>query len=130
MIVPVLTRVGVNRPVAVDGTFAWCTLGMRTAAFCNSPSVSLPMASHRLLPTRLLRVLPYGATFAAGALLSAGIASAQQPNMQNALSALYSAQASLQAAAPNKGGHRDIALSLVAQAIQQVQLGIAYAAGL
>ena len=87
------------------------------------------MASHPRLPTRLLRVLPYGATFAAGALLSAGIASADQPNMQNALSSLYAAQASLQAAAPNKGGHRDIALSLVAQAIEQVQLGIAFAAG-
>ena len=87
------------------------------------------MASSRSLPARLRRVLPLGAAFSAGALLSAGIASADQPNMQNALSQLYAAQASLQAAAPNKGGHRDAALSLVAQAIQQVQLGIAYAAG-
>lgn len=88
------------------------------------------MIRSRLPIARLRKVLPLGVAFAAGALITAGVASAQQPNMQNALSALYSAQASLQAAAPNKGGHRDIALSLVAQAIQQVELGIAYAAGL
>jgi hypothetical protein len=79
---------------------------------------------------RLGKALPLAAAFAAGALLSAGIASANQPNMQNALTQLYAAQASLQAAAPNKGGHRDIALNLIARAIEQVQLGIAYAAGL
>jgi hypothetical protein len=73
--------------------------------------------------------LPIGAAFTAGALLSAGIARADQPNMREALSQLYGAQASLQAAAPNKGGHRDVALRLISEAIEQVQLGIAFAEG-
>lgn len=89
----------------------------------------IAMTRSRTLAAGLRRTLPLGAAFSAGALLSAGIASANQPNMQNALSQLYGAQAALQAAAPNKGGHRDAALRLVADAITQVKLGIAYAAG-
>ncbi|MCP9849526.1 hypothetical protein [Cyanobium sp. Morenito 9A2] len=73
-------------------------------------------------------VLASASAFTAGLVVSAGIAMAQQPNMQNALGSLLNAQASLQAAAPNKGGHRDRALALVAQAIVQVRAGIAYSA--
>ncbi|NBW62551.1 MAG: hypothetical protein EBR33_05005 [Synechococcaceae bacterium WB4_1_0192] len=87
------------------------------------------MPSLRRIPGRLRRALPIGAAFTAGALLSAGIARADQPNMREALSQLYGAQASLQAAAPNKGGHRDVALRLISEAIEQVQLGIAFAEG-
>lgn len=76
----------------------------------------------------LQRQLPLMASFTAGALLSAGVAIAQQPNMQNALSQLQAARASLLAARPNKGGHRDRAINLVNQAIVQVEAGIAYAA--
>ena len=76
----------------------------------------------------LQRQLPLVASFTAGALLSAGVAIAQQPNMQNALSQLQAARASLLAARPNKGGHRDQALDLVNRAIVQVEAGIAYAA--
>ena len=72
--------------------------------------------------------LPLVSAFSAGALLSAGVAIAQQPNMQNALSQLQAARASLLAARPNKGGHRDRALDLVNRAIVQVEAGIAYAA--
>jgi hypothetical protein len=50
-----------------------------------------------------------------------------QPRMQAALQALGGANAELQAASPNKGGHRERALNLVAQAVQEVQAGIAYA---
>lgn len=78
----------------------------------------------------LQRLLPLMALFTAGALLSAGVAIAQQPNMQNALSQLQAARASLLAARPNKGGHRDRALALVNRAIVQVEAGIAYAANL
>ncbi len=85
------------------------------------------MNRFRLQTSRLRQLLPIGVAFAAGALMSAAVAQTNQPIMQNALSSLYAAQASLQAARPNKGGHRDIALNLVAQAIEQVQLGIAYA---
>lgn len=49
---------------------------------------------------------------------------ADQPNMQNALSQLQAAKASLQAASHNKGGHRVNAINLINQAIVEVQLGI------
>jgi hypothetical protein len=67
------------------------------------------------------------AAFLAGAVVASGVAVAQQPNMQNALNALFSARSSLQMAAPNKGGHRDRAITLVNQAIAEVEAGIAYA---
>lgn len=76
----------------------------------------------------LHRQLPLVGAFSVGALLSAGVALAQQPNMQDALSQLQAARASLLAARPNKGGHRDRALALVSQAIVQVEAGIAFAA--
>lgn len=78
--------------------------------------------------TFVRRQLPLAAAFTAGALFSAGVAVAQQPNMQNALSQLQAARASLLAARPNKGGHRDRALDLVNRAIVQVEAGITWAA--
>jgi hypothetical protein len=48
--------------------------------------------------------------------------------MQNALASLQYAQAELREAAPNKGGHRERALDLVAQAINDVQAGMQWAA--
>ena len=51
-----------------------------------------------------------------------------QPKMQEALAQLQTARAELQAAVANKGGHREQALQLVDQAINQVQAGMAYAA--
>ncbi len=71
--------------------------------------------------------LTVSAAFLAGAVVASGVAIAQQPNMQNALNALFSARSSLQMAAPNKGGHRDRAITLVNQAIAEVEAGIAYA---
>ncbi|MEB3361285.1 MAG: hypothetical protein VKI42_04065 [Synechococcaceae cyanobacterium] len=68
------------------------------------------------------------ASFTAGALLSAAVTVAQQPNRRNALSQLQGARASLLAARPNKGGHRDRALDLVNRASVQVEAGLADAA--
>ncbi len=48
--------------------------------------------------------------------------------MVNALHDLQTAQTQLNAADADKGGHRNNALNLVAQAISQVQAGIAVAA--
>ncbi|KAF0653391.1 hypothetical protein L107_07358 [Cyanobium sp. Copco_Reservoir_LC18] len=76
------------------------------------------------------RFFPWLATtvaFLAGAVVASGVAVAQQPNMQNALNALFNARSSLQMATPNKGGHRDQAITLVNQAIAEVEAGIAYA---
>ena len=49
-----------------------------------------------------------------------------EPHMSAALGHLQEARAELEKAAPNKGGHRERAMQLVDQAIQQVQQGEAY----
>ncbi|WP_062225826.1 hypothetical protein [Aureimonas frigidaquae] len=54
---------------------------------------------------------------------------ADQPEMDAAMAELRSALASLRAAEPNKGGHRERAIELVEQAIAETQAGIDYAAG-
>lgn len=52
---------------------------------------------------------------------------ADQPHMQNAKESLRLAREELRQAEPNKGGHRERAIELVDQAIDQVQQGIDYA---
>ncbi|HXE73418.1 MAG TPA: hypothetical protein VNO81_12235 [Candidatus Nitrosotenuis sp.] len=54
-----------------------------------------------------------------------GMALANQPHMAAALNDLYSARDELQVAEHDKGGHRERALQLVNQAIDQVEMGIA-----
>jgi hypothetical protein len=49
-----------------------------------------------------------------------------EPHMSAALGHLQQAKEELQRAAPNKGGHRERAMELVNQAIQQVQQGEQY----
>ncbi len=49
-----------------------------------------------------------------------------EPHMSAALGHLQEAKAELEKATPNKGGHREKAMQLVDQAIQQVQQGEAY----
>jgi hypothetical protein len=56
----------------------------------------------------------------------AGQLSAAQPHMQAALTHLKQARTSLNRATADKGGHRNRALELVNQAIDQVEAGIAY----
>ena len=51
-----------------------------------------------------------------------------QPKMQAAFAALERADASLQRASPNKGGHRERAIQLVRQAMRAVDEGMRYAA--
>jgi hypothetical protein len=50
----------------------------------------------------------------------------QEPHMNAALGHLEQAKAELEKSTPNKGGHREKAMQLVDQAIQQVQQGKAY----
>lgn len=68
-----------------------------------------------------------GALAAAFATLPALPAAAYQGNMERALSDLYAALASLREATPNKGGHRERAIELIQQAIEQTQAGIVFA---
>ena len=68
----------------------------------------------------LLLVLVLAAGFIAGQL------SAAQPHMQAALKNLRQARANLNSASADKGGHRNRAIDLVNQAIDQVEAGVAY----
>jgi hypothetical protein len=61
--------------------------------------------------------------------LGIGYALGAQPHMQETIGLLQSARAELAAATPNKGGHRERALGLIDQAIEQVRQGIAFAGG-
>lgn len=72
---------------------------------------------------------PFLALAAAAMAFLGGRAVAYQAHMQNALVALQNASGQLEQARPNKGGHRERALQLVSQAIEQVNLGIKYAEG-
>jgi hypothetical protein len=60
--------------------------------------------------------------------LGIGYALGAQPRMDAALAPLQNARAELEAAVPNKGGHRERAIELVDRAIVQVREGIAFAA--
>jgi hypothetical protein len=73
------------------------------------------------------RMLGAAALGAPALALSALPAEAYQGNMERALSALEAALASLQAATPNKGGHRERAMRLIGHAIGEVQAGIDFA---
>jgi hypothetical protein len=57
------------------------------------------------------------------------IAIGAQPHMQATIGLLQNARGELAAATPNKGGHRERALGLIDQAIEQVREGIVFAGG-
>lgn len=61
--------------------------------------------------------------------LGIGYAIGAQPHMTASITLLQSARAELQAALPNKGGHRERGLQLIDQAIGEVQAGLAFAGG-
>jgi hypothetical protein len=77
------------------------------------------MKTISLRKAALISVLGMAATFAAG------YAVAAQPHMQAALRALRNANAELNAALPDKGGHRVKAINLVNDAITETEAGIA-----
>jgi hypothetical protein len=78
-------------------------------------------ASRRQVLTLAAAALP--ATLA----LPSTPANAYQGNMERALASLQEAMASLEAATPNKGGHRERAMQIIQRAMNQVQMGIDYA---
>jgi hypothetical protein len=71
------------------------------------------------------RLMLIGAGVAMVASFAAGFALAAQPHMQAALKALRNSKVDLEAALPDKAGHRVKAIGLVDQAIAEVQAGIA-----
>jgi hypothetical protein len=60
----------------------------------------------------------------AAGLAVASVAEGQQPHMTNALKALNNARNQLQIAEADKAGHREKAIQLVSEAIEQVEKGI------
>mgnify|MGYP006196633959 CR=1 FL=1 len=56
-----------------------------------------------------------------------GYAFGAQPHMTESITFLQSARGELQAATPNKGGHREKAMELIDAAIAEVRAGIAFA---
>jgi hypothetical protein len=60
-----------------------------------------------------------------GSLLT-GTALAQQDNMINARASINQGIGYLQAAVPDKGGHRANAIRLAHQAVREINLGIGY----
>ncbi|MBX3166032.1 MAG: hypothetical protein KF760_01425 [Candidatus Eremiobacteraeota bacterium] len=71
------------------------------------------------------KVILGGSLFLLGMLTSQVMA--DQPHMQNAKENLRLAREELRMAEANKGGHRERALELIDEAIDQVQQGIDYA---
>ena len=76
------------------------------------------------LAKKALAAVSLSATLAIGVLI--GHATAYQPHMQNALDNLLRARAELEAALPDKGGHRVAAIDHVDRAIQETRAGIRY----
>lgn len=72
----------------------------------------------------MVRALALGAVIATS--FGIGFAIGAQPHMEAALGLLQNARGELQAALPNKGGHRERAIGLVDQAIAETRNGIAY----
>jgi hypothetical protein len=82
-----------------------------------------------MLKSALARRFGVPAIFLAGAVTGLGAAAlGQQTHMQNALNALNTAKAELQAADRDKGGHRSNAIKFVNSAISEVNAGINYSA--
>jgi hypothetical protein len=75
------------------------------------------------LKSRFAAITIAAALFLGGGLTGAAIAA--QVHMQAALRALTNAQTQLNAAEHDKGGHRENAIKLVGQAIDEVNAGIA-----
>lgn len=74
----------------------------------------------------MIRSVVLGAVIATS--FGIGFAIGAQPHMEAALGLLKNARAELQAALPNKGGHRERAIGLVDQAIAETRNGIAFRA--
>jgi hypothetical protein len=104
--------------------------GAAAGASCPSPAppretLRKTIRGDNDMTTSYARTLLLGAAIAAS--LGIGYAVGAQPHMSETLSFLQSARGELAAATPNKGGHRERAIQLVDQAINQTEAGIAYA---
>jgi hypothetical protein len=96
--------------------------------YCFEPRRGADCRGERTLQISKLRLAVSGVlTATAFSVLGAGTAYAVQEHMFNARNNLQQGLAELQQADPDKGGHREQAINLVQQAIDQVNQGIQYA---
>jgi hypothetical protein len=79
------------------------------------------------MTTSSVRAMLLGAAITAS--VGVGYAIGAQPHMNEGIALMQSARGELQAATPNKGGHRERAMGLIDQAIAEVRAGIAFAGG-
>jgi hypothetical protein len=86
-----------------------------------------PVKGENDMTTSSARAMLLGAAIAAS--VGVGYAIGAQPHMNESIGFLQSARGELQAATPNKGGHRERAIGLIDQAIGEVRAGIAFAGG-
>ncbi len=77
------------------------------------------------MKTSSVRKLVLGTAITAS--MGIGYAIGAQPHMTASIGLLQSARGELAAATPNKGGHRERALTLIDQAISEVRAGVAFA---
>src|SRR6266850_5039108 len=84
-----------------------------------------PVKGETDMTTSSARAMLLGAAIAAS--MGIGYAIGAQPHMTASIGLLQSARGELAAATPNKGGHRERALTLIDQAISEVRAGIAFA---
>ncbi len=77
------------------------------------------------MKTSSVRKLVLGTAITAS--MGIGYAIGAQPHMTASIGLLQSARGELAVATPNKGGHRERALTLIDQAISEVRAGIAFA---
>src|SRR6266851_4979887 len=75
------------------------------------------------MTTSSVRAMLLGAAITAS--VGVGYVIGAQPHMNESIDLLLSARGELQAATPNKGGHRERAMGLIDQAISEVRAGIA-----
>jgi hypothetical protein len=84
-----------------------------------------PVKGENDMTTSSARATLLGAAIAAS--MGIGYAIGAQPHMTASIGLLQSARGELAAVTPNKGGHRERALTLIDQAISEVRAGIAFA---
>jgi len=100
-----------------------------SAAACPQPELRgfliTPVKGENDMTTSSARATLLGAAIAAS--MGIGYAVGAQPHMTASIGLLQSARGELAAATPNKGGHRERALTLIDQAISEVRAGIAFA---
>jgi hypothetical protein len=94
-------------------------------AISNPNSSNPPNGENMKTPTGRSVVLG----MAVAASMGIGYAIGAQPHMAESIAMLQSARGELAAATPNKGGHRERAMTLIDQAISEVRAGIAFAGG-